>query len=720
MPPFGLYPIPRHHLYEQSPRSERRTFNSMDFADEESPPNKDKVKTAGARAQRKQEKRERKEKKRQASESLEAQKPKDLKQGEKKQRLPPVDSKPTALVKGSSRKEKDEAIQSTPATAKKRKRERDAHIDTQNTADKDVNINKLLIDPNFLSGLKAAMGNLGAVFNETAKSTEPLTEPPPKKRGRPVGWRKSAVVEQTTANAANTEEAANFTTGEVKSKARASEKDVAAFSTPKKSLQNSVLVPENTPDLLYSVKKTPVPLPKQTSHKTIGSMSEPPRGKTKGLRPEPEVLVTETPPSRFCQTPATTPRQPPIPFSLARTSNPPSTQAKRTKGPTIDISPPELPNLIPNNVKKTEKYIIGSQGSVNPLSSSQADAFTSSTLMSYKQKLNDTPKPRPRRRSRAGSVSASSISSGSSASISIKDMLARMPKPSYSRAGTSTSPMVLIPQKPTNKNQEANASAFTTAFLNSQNTIDFTLELSLLAAHDAWLLAARTCSPLPCLNKATGCSPKNEQLLRLQLSDTLKPKASKSSRCSAAIARAQQGVSFLRHALAARVPVPIGPVEGEWKLYCPAYTGTHVDKYGFGHRSLTIHRVAAAAVAAAEQQEARFTACLNIPPRSLAYMLVPFKVPPHASFRTTSLETTAEGYKIEVIFLGNGYLKLRVDVHLLLLGRKAVEVVVTAAATEKAGKGKQKAVGVEKAKVNEVFGIWEFLGIHERAVVWEV
>ena len=52
------------------------------------------------------------------------------------------------------------------------------------------------------------------------------------------------------------------------------------------------------------------------------------------------------------------------------------------------------------------------------------------------------------------------------------------------------------------------------------------------------------------------------------------------------------------------------------------------------------------------------------------FQLDNFVAPPHASFRSISVRTTDQRVKLEFVFLGNGYLLLRVDMGLLLAGRE--------------------------------------------------
>ena len=149
---------------------------------------------------------------------------------------------------------------------------------------------------------------------------------------------------------------------------------------------------------------------------------------------------------------------------------------------------------------------------------------------------------------------------------------------------------------------------------------------------------------------------------------------------------------FLARSISARVPVPLGKLEGQWKLYCPAYAEAHLDRYGYGQRTVSLWSVPGSV--SAIDSHARYTARLSIPPRSMVYSVEDFPVPPHASFRSTTVQTTEEKYKMDFIFLGNGFLLLRVDLSLLLSGK-------------------------EMRNNNGRRVVMEFIGVHDQAVVWE-
>ena len=237
---------------------------------------------------------------------------------------------------------------------------------------------------------------------------------------------------------------------------------------------------------------------------------------------------------------------------------------------------------------------------------------------------------------------------------------------------------------------------FTEKYRAVQKAVNFSDEQEYLHAALKWREDNNALGPPPCLGiKASGCNTKREQLLRLSREDPSNPlkivvttEADHGS-LDDAKQRAAMAESLLATSIPARVPVPIGHLEGVWKLYCPQYSDTHIDKWAYGQRTLTLFSLPIST----PNDSQTYTARLSIPPRSMLFSILSFSVPPHASFRTTTIKTSVEGYKMDVVFLGNGYLQLRVDLSLLLSGKK----------TEK--KGRQV--------------VMEFVGVHERAVVWE-
>jgi hypothetical protein len=583
------------------------------------------------------------------------------------------------------------------SAAKKRKRESEVPVDSSAATGKDDD-------------------ERSATDQQNHKTVMP-TESSKKKPGRPKSSGKKAVVESTETVAPKTSEATKkvVKSGETKAKKQKLEKAPTASTLEKTSkvIKTPVPVPSVASAMPSEPKQTPVPLPQRTpvplpqkSPRALNnSATESSAKKTKAVSPQSEVLVAETPPSQMSRTPATTPRVSAIPFSLSKASSAAVSTTK--KAPGVDDSLPDIPLMVAAKVAKTDKHVMGSQGSVNPLTSSQVEGFTSMNLMHFKQPLNDLPKPRPRGRCAVSEATSTTSSSSCSTTRSIRDMFLRPNKP-YTRPGEELSPLNNNKKKHAEKHNEANLATFTTTFTASQHTVNFTDEAEYLEEYEEWLSDSEAAGPLPCLHKATGCSPKSEQLLHLQRTTCTSTPAlkviltneSEAERASAAITRVQTASTFLRHSILTRVPIPLGPISGSWTLYCPKYTASHIDKYGFRQRNLRIY-----SITGLSSTSNAYTARLSIPPRSMSYVIQAFEAPPHASFRTTVFKTVPEGYKLHVMFLGNGYLKLRVDLQLLLMGKSAAE--------SKAGTlGKQG-----KSRAEE--GVWEFLGVHEKAVVWE-
>jgi hypothetical protein len=704
-------------------------FNTKDFADDTPEPvtamdgPADEASKSDARAQHRQEKRESKAKKMEKKLAEEAQTKEALEDAagilptpgadstmkekmiakearKKKQRekttvklpTPAADSTHAIPVKNGRfgprgpYKKKEKTPDGTPTSAKKRKR--DSEVPTPTAIDKDTSI----LSDGFLEGLKNTMGDLGALFSSQVTAND-TPVPPPKKRGRPPGTGKKVVVDSIQPTTQKIADAVANGTPSGESKPKKQKKEKSRESPENDRTFHLIKTPVPVPSIastLLSRTKTPVPLPQGSASRMAGAMNDHTPKKTKNTHTDSEVLVTETPPSQMSRTPATT-HTAPIPFSLPNASTATSTPTGRKKttkkGPTANVSDVEggqPPAKAPAKAVTTSHV---------PLPGSSQSAFTSSNLMNYKEPLNGKPKPRPV--GRAASVATSTTSSGSS--MSIVEAFARVGKP-YTKPGALDDPFTSTSsQKKSHmeKHNEADLATFTTAYRASQKTVNFTDEKEYLDEYLRWSTAALEAGTLPCLNKATGCSPKGEAMLRLSRETDVSNSSLKLLVTTAADAKALEAATlasleaelFLAHTILARVPMPIGPVEGAWKLFYPRYSATHVDKYGFGQRSLTI-----SSIAGFKPDSSSYTARLSLPPRSMGYTILTFSAPPHASFRTTSLKTTAEGYKAEVIFLGNGYLKLRLDLHLLLMGKPA--------------EGKHGKLGME------------FLGVHEKARVW--
>ncbi|ORX97017.1 hypothetical protein BCR34DRAFT_619522 [Clohesyomyces aquaticus] len=295
--------------------------------------------------------------------------------------------------------------------------------------------------------------------------------------------------------------------------------------------------------------------------------------------------------------------------------------------------------------------------------------------------------------SRASSA-MNSLPSSPDSNPDLTTLYDRIGKP-YARSGAGADAFVK-PEKKRKKHRETHEEApfkiFTKAFADVKTAVNFSDELGYLQEYVAWLQANITNVPLPCLGKASGCTPKKEAIMR-QVKENpdvlVLPDGSQGHYALCEATRcAKKAEEFLEMTVRAGVPVPVGPVEGTWALYCPHYADHHFDRYGCGMRTFTVSSIAGFA------HQNIYTARLSIPPRSTGFSILSFSPPPHASFRTMTIQTAAEGYRMEVTFLGNGYMQLRLDLNLLLRGKPS------------------ELVGGKK--------VWmEFVGVHQKkALQW--
>ncbi|KAF7578952.1 hypothetical protein A1F97_03856 [Pyrenophora tritici-repentis] len=546
---------------------------------------------------------------------------------------PPADQTPATPVKKGRYgprgpyKKREKGPDGTPVSSMKRKREGSVNAEKAAATNDKVSSDLCFLGPGFLQSLKESMANPGFTFSPKFDDTGIAEDSLKKnKTGRPP-----AIPEVAT---------------------RSPEKTPGVIKTP-------IPLPSVAPKVLSAANKLPSESPYSLNESTSGPQPK----KIKPTKPEPQILVPETPPSRMVSELMTTPRPAPIPFIL---------QKKKVEGDPARA-----------------KYVISSQGSVMPLVSNQATGLTSSNLMAHKQQLQGKSKLPTRRRT----VSIATSSGTSGTTPSIRDMFLRIGKP-------YDNPFFIEPKKPSQdieRHEESSLAVFTAAFATVRATINFTDEKEYLIEYDA--LVAASSGPLPCLHKLTGCNPKGEDMLRLSCEEMTSAvlKMTKTSEAEAkvtndAIARCKMAESLLRNTIAARIPVPLGVIEGRWSLYCPGYSGMHVDKYWDGKRTLTVSETAGAS-----KHGGVYTARLLLLPRSISFAMGDFAGPPHASFRHVGLKTVPEGYKVEIVFLGNGYAKVRLDPYLLLMGKET-----------------------EKSKASSCStGTFEFLAVHEKSVLWE-
>lgn len=260
------------------------------------------------------------------------------------------------------------------------------------------------------------------------------------------------------------------------------------------------------------------------------------------------------------------------------------------------------------------------------------------------------------------------------------------------RSGAGDDPFTAADPKPkkTSQTREEDAfDVFNENFLTMEKGVNWVEEDKYLVEQMRW---DKDHQVVPCLNKMTGCTAKKEELLRqskeegMEFLAQLETEDGDLVKLQEASAQAQRAEDLLMLATKAHVPVPVGRIEGKWTLYSPRYAETHFDKYGYGQRTLVISSIAGF------RHKDCFTARLQIPPRTMSYTILTFHAPPHASFRTTTVKTASEGYTVELIFLGNGYLQLRADLRLFLSGTIR--------------------------KPHEEDHVMEFIGIHDKATEW--
>ncbi|KAJ4380261.1 hypothetical protein N0V86_004571 [Didymella sp. IMI 355093] len=678
----GLYDIPIHHLYGAKP-APRPSFNSMDFAVDS--PELPKAKRGPGRP--------RKDSQKASTPQENIDRKKKTKASESTQDMQKTDNRTPATS--------TPLIKVTPATAstknKKRKRKSEAQVPQSRSSDHVVSF----VSADMLQNIQSSVNAAREVFSSAPAPVQHDEEPSKKKAKKDKASRNSTDTIDFDLVAKETRHIARQARREKKAKRHSTVNAKTGSPVP-------IGAAGASPPIFPSPQMTAVP-PLQTSSKAVIT-SSPPRQtavplphnafshRANALKAgrigsrDASFLVAETPESQLPKTPANLPDSP-IPFKLtdaikARGSKK-SKRLAETSPPTPVLS--EAPSSAPPALDKNHKLQLKPDGRVS-LTTSNLLKYTTTT-----QPLSDEPKPRPRAVSRAASSAGSTTSGGTTPSI--KELFARVGKP-YSRSGAEIDPFVVpeVKKKVSREtHEEASFKEFTDRFKAAQKAVNFSDELEYLTSFLSWRKSNNSLGPLPCLGiKASGCSTKKENILRLNRVDPKNPgKVVVSTEANQALLedasqRAQAAESLLAMSVAARIPVPIGRVEGAWKLFCPGYSDTHVDRYGYGQRTLSIFSVAGSQ----ETSSLSFTARLSIPPRSMLFSILPFEVPPHAGFRSTLLKTTEEGYKMEIVFLGNGYALLRVDLRLLLSGKEV------------------------KNSAGNNTGIMEFVGVHESAVVW--
>ncbi|KAJ4988329.1 hypothetical protein SVAN01_06107 [Stagonosporopsis vannaccii] len=665
----GLYSMPSHHLHGTKP-APRPSFNSMDFSNEESSSPSSGKQSMQQVKEKNTAPQERKDDKKKRKQSLSFDK--QLLDNQLLDNRTP--SAPTPLIQvtpatASSKGKKDKNVTKSD---NKRKHVSEGHFDPAPMLPKLSNNGGFVVGTDMLKNVQSSVKAAGEVFGSSTAAVATAEGPSKKKPKKDKVGRKSGDIIDFDRMAKET-----------RSIDRRAKKEAKAKRLSAEAANTRETVPVPSPPIFSSPppRKTPVPLPQNAFSRTVNASKA-----EKGGRRDSRLLALNTPPSQLPKTPVMLPDSP-IPFKLPNSSKKKGHKSSEKVAGPSDTLPlvAEASSSAPPAVNNSHPLELKSGGQVS---------LTTSNLMKYStstQPLSDGAKAKPKAVSRAASTAGSTTSGGTTRSI--KDLLARVGKP-YSRSGAEVDPFVVPEPKKKiilETHEEASVLAFTSRFHAAQQAVNFSDERDYLDQATVWRTTNSSLGPLPCLGqKASGCNTKRETILRLTQDDPsshLTVQVCSPADTAALLSakeRATAAESFLAMALAARVPVPLGPLQGTWQLFCPAYSDSHVDKYGYGQRTLRIFSTPGTADT--------FTARLSIPPRSMLYALRPFTVPPHASFRATTLRTTAEGYKLDVVFLGNGYALLRVDLQLLLSGKEG---------------------GVEGRST-----VMEFLGVHEGAVVW--
>jgi hypothetical protein len=602
---------------------------------------------------------------------------------------------PNIKAKRSKEKKSAKTNDGVPQTsAKKRKRESEGKPVNTATVNSDVSRvgnGSFVLGPDMLKGIEASMEGIRDLFN-THEPEKKKSKKTAKSTTKPGKAQATIVSQQETAQKTQTSK-------DEKSRCKSSGATPRIFKTPKSEKQKKekdIVAPKTSHSSVRvsssPVKHTPVPLPPPSSVSTFSANRAANQNKAKEATnaQTPEVMVPETPASKIA-TNSSHAFNSAIPFPSSRLAEAakatPRTARKERLTHVLSSSAPSVDHdaqvSAPPSTKKADE-ILRQCGILSQKSPTKSRKLTAP--------LNDEPKPRPR-----GRASSQSSSSSRSSSISIPDLFNRINNPS-SRSGVNTNPFI-TPEAQKKKARETHDESaiqiFNERFLAAQDSVNFSNEQEYLNQYLYWQVNNASEYPIPCLGGGSGCTANKEKILRLSKEENvniLKALAITGGDNDAlkdATEDSKKAEEFLKMAIRARVPVPIGRLDGTWSLYCPKYAEHHFDRYGFGQRTFTMYSIAGF------KDKAQYTGRLHVPPRpyDVPYTVLTFAVPPHASFRSTIITTAPEGYKMEVIFLGNGFLQLRLDLNLLLRGKP----------TEMVG-GKK------------VF--MEFVGVHEDAVEW--
>ncbi|KAF2280989.1 uncharacterized protein EI97DRAFT_472164 [Westerdykella ornata] len=544
---------------------------------------------------------------------------------------------------------------------KKRKRVSEVNGNTHPTAPKtrsnDRTVSDFCIGPDFVKEVQSAVAGIGNAFTRCVQEPEPEV----KKVKKAKVEKKFEKQETPTLRASEQSIGVTAGLGVTRSPSKTQKKQKGETGNARGPDQQSAA---------SAPRKTPIPLPSPPRPTTFEEFHQSPAWKKAVINDLPETPPSLAYRSALIKTPIPLPKLPPIRLHT-------SVEVLGSR------QEPSAPSSTPTSAQPQRTY--------------ESTAIATKRL---KQPLTDGPKPKPKPRAKRGrSLSSSSAASSHSSSVSIADMFARAPKAhAKSDRTTSFSGQAIQTQKQQSggTHRGLTLEKFNSLYHEIQQIMNFEAEQKYLNQYQDWQVEnSYTEYAFPCLGAGSGCTPKKEGILRisretdnLSIKKAVAASGGDTAALQEAAERGMQAEKFLKHAIRARIPVPIGQLEGMWTLYCPQYSAHHYDRYGYGARTLTISPIAGF------KDKNVYTARLTIPPRSMAYSILTFSVPPHASFRTTEVKTAPEGYTMDLVFLGNGYLKLRVDLNLLLKGKP----------TEHVGGRK----------------VWmEFLGVNEGAVEWD-
>jgi hypothetical protein len=563
-------------------------------------------------------------------------------------------------AKKSKKKNLDKDGDDAQVSTKKRKRDSKIQAVSPSMIHNGHGNGSFVVGAAMLRNLEASMSDIGANFNRFQEASNP----PEKLSTKKLKFkRKSAMVdvpevqEQDKAKNSLIKPVDESTRDKaIKKKKMKKDKKIESKQAPETLVRSSPTeqgdVPAAVSLYVTTPKKTPIPLP-QKSYICTNDATESQQRKIDAGRSTTEILVTETPCRRSCE--ILNDKKTPVLFKDPRST---SGRQKPQKAPTILLSPPVIQDNGMLSSAPSAALLRTSEDICEP---SNHLTLTSPNLLRFTQPLPDELKPHPN--GYAGSMSSAS-------SKSIKDAFARMGRPSPN-SSAEINPFFTSSSRKKNRYEmyrEGNLPTFDSAMSALLATIDFTSELEYLIHHLKIRTVNDAAGPLPCLNKVTGCTASKEAAIRLMhtddnLSTLLLSDSPESLSFTRSVSAALEAEKFLHNAVLARVPVPTGKLEGLYTLYCPKYAATHIDKYGFGHRTLTISRPSGLTSNV-------YTARLSILPRTTTYSILAFEPPPHASFRQTTLITSAERYEMKLVVLGNGYVLLRADLGLLLRGKK--------------------------------------------------